>query len=771
MTFGSSAVDATPAELLAAEATHSKTQLQPVDELLHDLIRVAFGTAALVEGGAARDGSEFVQIEGLSEGSVAFMDQKFSLERQEARGAWFLPQEVTLKFGCCNLPYLVNSGAKFASAAAREQVARVDMRAGTHGLTVWSLAVPLFGDLMAPIELRTSTSKLAPVEQQVGVWEATAALFMSLGLHLEDQLDVLRYGGGWAALRIHEQLLAKRAFIAALADQVSLETVRLWRARATLELVDGYYRKSRRGAPLSRKVLTKPLQARLAGLFGGDWLEFLAYVGEQPNDADEIVTALPEPRLYIGDQAKSAEIADQYGVAADEVERMLAAYLGARPGRSPIQARVDAATRLWSEFDELHARQQSGMRSLSGLVDEGFISIGNDRAPTPYAYRELLSPDLTDEVDVLWDGIVLQRWPERIVSEFHPHRQMAEAFGPALMFWHDVALTCWFICEGPYARTTVEGLRPQQHRRLVELEEIGSPIDPLLFRDLEHAEKLLGPVEQVIRDQTTTKYDGFSITMTMSSGSRRSGFEHLRDVVTKHRRRWAEQHLDDYLRARWDGELRAVATEFNRRTAARGKAPTFKQFASFASGVANHWFCGDLAALYSALGERPPATPERIDLLVGDPYAFVLAVHDALGGGPTPEPEASWRDPERYRRHWDIGKLAEGALQFLQLSEALGRAPTPKEFTAQKYNWELLGGEEEGWARYTAVIDELRTRRLRYPSSAMPSPALSAAAEEKSSDDGQLIDAQSDALDGPQGPTPLAKQGGRWLRRLRRRSD
>ena len=106
------------------------------------------------------------------------------------------------------------------------------------------------------------------------------------------------------------------------------------------------------------------------------------------------------------------------------------------------------------------------------------------------------------------------------------------------------------------------------------------------------------------------------VVSTVDDGARkRDGFEMLRDIVTGHRRRWAERYLADYLKARWNAELRGVATEYNRRHAATGKTVTYKQFARFASGAANYWFNGDLAAVYSAVGEVAPIVPERHDLL------------------------------------------------------------------------------------------------------------------------------------------------------------
>ena len=117
--------------------------------------------------------------------------------------------------------------------------------------------------------------------------------------------------------------------------------------------------------------------------------------------------------------------------------------------------------RWWSEFDQVHAAQKPGNRPLWGLVDEAIYVVDNPRAPTPYGYRRLLSAGVVADVDRLWDGITLERRPERTVSEFQPHRLMAEAFGPALTLWHEVALTCWYVvrdrCRGCSCRSSPTG--------------------------------------------------------------------------------------------------------------------------------------------------------------------------------------------------------------------------------------------------------------------------------------------------------------------------
>ncbi len=612
-TFGAHLSGLSPEEAVVAEVKAGKHErFAALDAFLADLLRRSFVSGErVVDITYARrsTGYDTVSITNVESAQRELLDDQFTLERQEARGAWFLPQEASLKVGICNLAGHMAAHPRFAINATRDESVKVDLRASADTLAAWALLVPVFADLLAPIELRAPTGQLKPADQQRKVWAAVDETYAALDIEADAVLAVMRPGGGWASLRAADQVAARQALLGALARQVGEGTASRWRIRAIGGLAAAYYRKAKQGPPLAKAVLTKAHQQTLAAVFGGDWLALLEYLEEQPNPAERITTALPEPRLYIRATAKTASVAAQADLPVDEVERMLAAYLGATgDATSPVEKRVEVMRRWWDAFDALHAAQRPGQQPLWGLVDEGIVALDNDAAPEPYLYRQLLDADLVDEIDRLWDGVTLPRWPERIVSEFHPHRQMADAFGPASAFWHGVALTCWYVCEGPYSRTDIAGLEKYHQRQLTALDEAGYPIDRALFKELKRAEKRLGPPQQLWAQQERHEVTaGVTLTIGMGGGTRREGFEILRDVVTQHRRNWAQRHLDEYLHHRWDSELREVAREHSRRVAARGKPPTLKQFASFAATAANHWFGGDLGAVYAAVGEPAPA--------------------------------------------------------------------------------------------------------------------------------------------------------------------
>lgn len=713
-----------PREVLAAERDLGLAgRFGPVEQATSQVLAIAFSGQDLVEITHKNRGSQIdaIRVVGLDSDSRTFVDQHFDLATQESRGAWYLPQEASLRAGTANLAGYVLVGNPFAVNAARDGNVKVSLRDAPDALAVWALVLPVMEALLAPIELRSSTGKVKPAEHQRNSWAAIAATYAGLELDVGDVVTQMGYGGGWSTLRIGEQRELVGQLVRRVADAMTPDTASLWRAQLTIQLADAYLKKAKAGPPLARAVLTKVHQPAFSAAFGGDWLSFLDYLGAEPNAAEQITTALPEPRLYTGAAGRASQVAADSGLPVDEVNRIVASFLGQHPGASPIEERVTAMRQWWNEYDRTWSRQSSGMPSLWGLVDEGLFVLDNPRAPAPYLYRQVLTPELAATIDGLWDGVTLTKWPERIVSEFHPHRQMAESFGPAIKFWQGVALTCWYVCEGPTSRTTLGALGQYHSRDVTALRDIGFLIDTQLFDELAKAESQLGPPQSIDSRRDVQSVGNVEVTMTISVGTRRDGFETLRDIVTRYRRAWAATHLEAYLKHRWDSELRDVAREHSRRVAAKGKPPTMKQFAGFAAPAANHWFGGDLAALYASLGEVAPATPERVDLLPGDPYTFVRSVWTALGGQHLPE-ETAWKDRPAFDHQWQIGKLASRSLHYLQLAEALDRAPTPKEFGANRITWDSFGGEDQGWQRYIEVIEKARTDSSRAPLPPPPHP-------------------------------------------------
>ncbi|SOE24932.1 hypothetical protein [Streptomyces sp. OK228] len=298
----------------------------------------------------------------------------------------------------------------------------------------------------------------------------------------------------------------------------------------------GFAKKAKTGTALARRVLTRALQPVVSGYFAGDWLAVLDYLQAPPHPDEEVITALPEPRLYVGMSAQAAGMAAEVGIPEDEIHAMLAAFLGGPTSLSPVEERVAALRDWWTAFDQMHAAQRPGMRSLWGLVDNELMAFGPDEHGfTQQLYRQLLPASVNEQVDRLWQSVTLQRHAKSIVSNPRPHQLMAETLGPALEFWHGVALTAWFACEGPYSRAPLSGVADYYGRPLTALRAAGCPISPDLFEELRIAELHLGPEEAIVKERRKlpvgTPIGSFTLTMSHSGGSRREGTVTLTDWV------------------------------------------------------------------------------------------------------------------------------------------------------------------------------------------------------------------------------------------------
>ncbi|MGW2143504.1 hypothetical protein ACWCOT_04275 [Nonomuraea bangladeshensis] len=710
--FASALATAQPEEFLRIEREAGlEASFARLDILTANLMLMALSGRELVSitpGGPGRGSGDTVSMTFLTPQDRAFVDERFSLVGQQRKGAWFLPEEARLKAGSLNLPARARHYPEQAITLSWGDSARTKLASTADALLIWSLLIPLFDTLMAPIVLRATGSD-QPAEDQRKTWMTVLDSYSTLGIPHTPEVTLFAYGGGWARLDRAAQVRARIALLDALARHDLLAVAARFRALRLRTLFSAIVAKSRAATPLARRVLTRAVQPTLSAYFAGDWLACLEYLGLPPNPGEELVTALPAPKLYVGGAANAGAAAAEHGVEVDEVEAMLAAFLNQSTAASPVEQRVSVLRRWWEEFDAIHARQQPGMNPLWGLVEETSYAIGYGQGPDHRLCRTSFSSDLVREIDLLWDGATLPRWPQAIVSEPYPHRLMADTFGPAVSFWHGLALTTWYVCEGPTSRTTLSGLRAYHEKHLAELADMGTPVHPSLFEELERAEGQLGAAEELPTYEHRLLLADGSVALRMSGGGhRRDGFLLLRDIVTRHRRGWTGRFLADYLRHRWHTELTDVARELNKVIATTGKPPTFNRFARIAAKAANHWFNGDLAGLYLAIGEKAPLTPRRVDLLPIAAHEFIDALYAALGGQPYEELLRVTDFPlaDEYRQK---ARLAAAGVTYLQIAEALGRWPEPKEFGINRFEWSWAGGPDRGWPIYqTAVAAVLR---------------------------------------------------------------
>ncbi|MEV4678575.1 MULTISPECIES: stress protein [Actinomadura] len=631
------------------------------------------------------------------------LEKNLSLSAQQANGAWFLPEAVPLKSQTVNLSAHLRSQPSYALTLAADDNVRVRLASSPDAMLTWSLLVPLFDQLLRPITERAAAPVRTPDEHRT-VWLEIVRCYQRLGISAGSVLWAFAYRGGWSGLDRAGHARARIALLDAIIGHDPLSIVRAFRAERISAFIDKTAQKAKRGTPLARLVLTKKMQPILSAYFAGSWLEFLDYLELSPNPNEELMTALPQPTFFVGGASKVGSAAAEHGIEVDDVNAMLAAFLGQDTTTSPVERRVTALRSWWRHFDAAHASQRTGMPDLWGLVEDAPHSIGPLPCPAPRLFERFLPTDLVAEVEELWSGTVLPRWPQAITTEPYPHMAMAETLGPAVSFWHGVGLTAWFVCAGPSSRTPLNGLRGYYERTLTELAVMGTPIHPSLFEELEQAENLLGPPEELIQHEEQVQMsDGVIAIRFIGGGQRRAGFEILRDIITRHRRGWSNRYLDSYLQERWTQELAAVARELHRRIAVARKAPTFRQFAKFSAGTAGHWFNGDLAALYTAIGENAPDTASRVRLLPRDTRQFIETVYAELGGRPYEEHLriTDFSTADRYRQR---ARLATASTRYVQIFEALGRPPKHTEFGAGRYEWDWADGLENGWPLYQRAI-------------------------------------------------------------------
>ena len=628
-------------------------------------------------------------------------------EAQQARGVWYLPESHKALLGLVEYGHWADVQPRFSISAADAQRASLALDT-VDAIVIWAVLEPVLEALYLPIKLRSGywLGDRRP-DQMEKDWAAVQHTYSLLGV-AQGPLELFVDGRRWAGLQIEEVVDARRQLMDAWRN--APEDVGA-RAIALLvdPLVERYYKKAKNGQAERTKVLNKGLERSLTAVYGGDWLAFLDYLGEQAHPAEKISTSVESTTLVVsGDQERREKAAAATGVPVEEIDAILSAYWGDAEG-SPVEQRAEVMRRWWREFDEVHAAQSQEDPSRWGLIGDRFedaMQSVEDGRFTPQAYRQLSAP-LNEQIEQLWGTAVLPRWPEVLVSEPFPHAAFAEAFGPGASLWHEIALTCWFICEGPYSRTSVGGMPNYYEEQIKALEELGCPIDFDMFGELRDAEaKLTDRPPDPGDTHETDLGDGLTISVTMTVGpGKKDGFERLRNVVTRYRRAWAERHLESYLQARWGQDLRGTGDSYHRHVADKGRPPTRKQFAKLAAHGANLWFGGDLAALSSALRIPAPDPQERRRLLPHDRAAFVEEVRKTLGGQRWAQ-SANDLDRKERERLMRLSDLAERSPGVVQMWEAMGEPPPLKGNGWARYRLEAAFGSdlEAGWATYIQAI-------------------------------------------------------------------
>lgn len=696
-------------DAMELDAHDHPDRFKQIDAVVSELLRLAVGKAKDEHDPslkAADSALRLATLDPLDDTSRKLISRTFVRVAMEKRGAWFIPEPKSIDVGWLSFAFFQQRRSRFASASIAGTRTNIDVL-DRESLFLWSTALPLFDLLWAPFRLRgpESGTKVSADE-----WRRASDFYRAIGVPMETLAPFLPRSG-WSKLdtagRAEHKSALFDAVVRALKPAAVAAAARMLFLR---ELAARHYRVGKHGRALRRKVLAKPFQPTLIAYFGGSWLDWLEWIGEPPHPDEEVIEALPSTKLFVETRDTLAEkmesTAKATGSSPARVAEVLTALQGSAITQSPIDERLAVLRQLWRSVDATHRAHDVNQGSLWGLVGERFFHLttglrGQFGEPDDRVADRFLPTGVLSQADALWGTCVLARFPDALVFEPFPRAAMAEALGPALRFWHEVALTAWFVSEGPRSRTTLSGLRDHARKLIVALDEFGTPIPPALFDELAKAEQARGEPEQLWAQTVVAG----GLSLAVSAGTRLGGYSGFRDIISRHRLAWATSYLDTYLRACWERDLISVQGEVQRRLADKGKPPTAKQFASLAADVANHWFAGDLSRVATAIGIKSPVSPKRNPKLRGSADEFSARMYLRLIGAARADDTNSIAAAAHY---------AKQAIDIVQRWEAEGEVPDFADGGSKMIDYlreNVFGSAspEDSWTAYIRLIaEELR---------------------------------------------------------------
>ncbi|HHH30769.1 MAG TPA: hypothetical protein ENK57_20835, partial [Polyangiaceae bacterium] len=478
----------------------------------------------------------------VPESARSEIDALWSHESQAGVGAHNIPKWSKALLGYAGINKVLSNPNMVRHAFSALDASRKGVLLDhSDGIFWWSVVEPALAVLYTGL-LRTGPRIGQPGESDPWLqsWEEVEELYEVVGLERE-LIEILGNRILWVEMAVDERLGIRARFAEALRSADPARIAQAVRLTFTRKLAAQFYKKAnKQGVALRRRVVSKAFQPAFNGFFAGNWGAFLGYIGESAHPDEKVFQALPEPRLMTAGKERVASVAAALGLPEEQVASMLASYWEVGATQSPPAQRHGVSIKFWRVFDQHHAALQSGDSTLWGLVQQHPAHpVDCTGAEPSYGgvyreglFRELVPPDLQEEIEALWSCCVRSGWPDRLTTSLDPHHLFAMSQGPALALWEGVSLTCWFYCEGPSSRTDLQGMANYYRGKLLELEELRCPVDPEMFAELIAAEAGLGPAEP-IRENV---HEAFGITLSIGFGStRRTGFESLRDIVTRYR--------------------------------------------------------------------------------------------------------------------------------------------------------------------------------------------------------------------------------------------
>ncbi len=210
-------------------------------------------TAQLARG---RDGSDAVQLYRVSDGERTWLDEHMPVTAHQARGGWWLPEQVAVNAGLCNLASLVRRDGRYGVAAAVDMTAKVDAR-DADAMFAAMVLQPVAEAVLTPLLLRSGAAGKHTVPREKA-WGELTKLYYDLALDGGEPLAEMLPGPRWRQLDADEQDRVRVPLIDTLLEQVTVSTVARLRARQLRVLVDAIYAKAKAGTPmpLARGILT-----------------------------------------------------------------------------------------------------------------------------------------------------------------------------------------------------------------------------------------------------------------------------------------------------------------------------------------------------------------------------------------------------------------------------------------------------------------------------------------------------------------------------------
>jgi hypothetical protein len=359
-----------------------------------------------------------------------------------------------------------------------------------------------------------------------------------------------------------------------------------------------------------------------------------------------------------------------------------------------IRNRVDLMRSWWEYADELWASQPFGDPALFGVVP--------DREVPSYrlvegASREESLPaqfERQDELELYWGRRSGKPNPTLLIPEREPEAALVESLGAPFRFWHEVGLTLYFLVHGPYARCSLDDIDEYYGYWTKQLSDIGAPIDPGLWSDLREAARhddqgfhpqgisiwidasgLADDLKEDGADQESIEFFEAQAKLEEEQMAERllqrsNSFHAMRDVLTRHRRKWFSSYWEDWAASQWRDDLTVAGTACLEAVLNReGKPLTAKQAWPILGPVANRWFGGNCSQVARLVGVDGPIADRPDDFIrpmPDDLETLMRSVSNELGG----EPDS---------RDWSvrrIGEIAGRTPEALEHWQATGKAPS-----------------------------------------------------------------------------------------------